>query len=61
MGKYRASYDDGHDYEEFEYYSDYRRNSKKNNDDMIEACKKTYGYKRFTQIKLIKCIDKIDE
>lgn len=61
MRKYRASYDDGHDYGEFEYYSDYRRNSKKNNEDMIEEFKKAYGYKRYAQIKNIKCIDKIDD
>ena len=29
MRKYRASYDDGHDYGEFEYYSNPRKNSKK--------------------------------
>lgn len=61
MGKYRAFYDDGHDTGEFEYYSDYRRNSKKNNEDMTEEFKKIYGHKRYTQIKNIKCIDKIDE
>lgn len=61
MRKYRASYDDGHNYGEFEYYSNYRRNSKKNNDDMIEEFKKMYGYKRYTQIKKFSCIGKIDD
>ncbi len=40
MSKYKAYYDDGHDIGEFEYYSDYRRNSKKNNEDMIKELKK---------------------
>lgn len=60
MKKYRAIYDDGHDYGEFEYWSEYRRNSKKHKEDMIQTYKDKYGYKRFKTIKNIECIGKVD-
>ena len=61
MRKYRASYDDGHDYGEFEYYSDYRKNSKENLEDMKREYKLQYGYTRYKEIKKFSCIGKIDE
>ena len=61
MRKYRAIYDDGHDYGEFEYYSEYRRNSKKNKEDMNKTFKNKYGYNRFKAIRTIECIGKVEE
>lgn len=60
MRKYRASYDDGHDYGEFEYYSDYRKNSKRNYEDMVNEFQKRYGYRRFKEIINIYCIGIVD-
>lgn len=61
MRKYRASYDDGHDYGEFEYYSNYRKNSKKNLEDMKREYKQQHGYARYKEIKKFSCIGKIDD
>ena len=61
MPKYRASYDDGHDYGEFEYHSNYKKNSKKNLEDMKREYKLQHGYTRFKEIKMFTCIEKIDE
>ena len=61
MRKYRASYDDGHDYGEFEYYSDYRKNSKKNLEDMKREYKQQHGSARYKEIKKFSCIGKIDD
>ena len=61
MRKYRASYDDGHDYGEFEYYSNYRKNSKKNLEDMKREYKQQHGSTRYKEIKTFTCIGKIDE
>lgn len=61
MRKYRASYDDGHDYGEFEYYSNYRKNSRKNLEDMKREYKQQHGYTRYKEIKKFSCIGKIDD
>ena len=61
MRKYRASYYDGHDYGEFEYYSNYRKNSKKNLEDMRREYKQQHGFTRYQQIETFSCIGKIDE
>lgn len=58
--KYRAIYNDGHDFGEFEYYSNHRQGSKQNRADMEKEYIKKYGYKRFTRVKC-ECIGKIDE
>lgn len=58
--KYRASYDDGHDFGEFEFYSNHRNGSKQNKANMEKEFIKKYGYKRFTQVT-IECIGKIDD
>lgn len=46
MKTYLACWDDGHDYGEFEFYSDHRANSKANIADAIETAKRNYGRKR---------------
>ena len=61
MRKYRACADDGHDFTEFEYYSDYRKNSKKNLEDMKREYKQQHGFTRYQKIKTFTCIGKIDD
>lgn len=60
MRKYRAIYDDGHDFGEFEYCSNHRQGSKQNKADAEKEFIKKYGYKRSTQVT-IECIGKIDD
>ena len=43
--KYLACYDDGHDYGEFNYYSYYRANSRKNLEDAYAEYRRKYGRK----------------
>lgn len=61
MKKYRACADDGHDYNEFEYYSNFRKNSKKNLEDMKREYKLKYGYAQYKQVKIFTCVGKIDD
>lgn len=42
---YRAIWDDGHDYGEFEYWSSYRNNSKQNKKDAEDKMISKYGYR----------------
>lgn len=46
---YLAIYDNGKGYGEFEYYSEYRNNSKKNLEDARETLYRKYGYNRYTR------------
>ena len=41
--KYLASCDDGHDYFQFEFYSEHRANSKANKEDAVIEARKRYG------------------
>ena len=41
---YTATWDDGHDYGEFDYYSEHRAKSKANMQDAYETMWKKYGY-----------------
>ena len=43
---YLAYVDNGNDYDDFEFYSKHRKNSKQNLEDFKKEYYKTYGYKR---------------
>lgn len=51
--KYRAYYDDGHDTGEFEFWSKYKANSKKNRMDAEKEALKKFGLPRFRQIIIV--------
>lgn len=59
MRKYRAIVDDGRDYFEVEFYSEYRANSQKNLEDARQELIKKYRYKHAKNWKIIQ-IYKID-
>lgn len=52
LKKYRAFLDDGHDYSEIEFYSQYRANSKKNIEDCERAIISKFGYKQYKTLKI---------
>lgn len=51
--KYRAIYDDGHDYGEIEYWSEYRNNSKANREDAEKELVKKFGWNRARQLTVV--------
>lgn len=59
MRKYRALLDNGRDYLEIEYYSEYKANSRKNIDDLKKELKELYGYKKAESLKIMQ-VNKID-
>lgn len=59
MRKYRATIDNGRDYFEVEFYSEYRANSRQNIDDLKKELKVRYGYKRAESLKIMQ-VNKID-
>lgn len=50
--KYLAVCDDGHDYFDFEYYSESRKGSKQNELDAKEFYKRHHGKRNFSIIKI---------
>ena len=50
--KYIAYYDDGHDYDDFEFYSSHRAGSKANLGDAKREAISRYGYKRASYIEI---------
>ena len=49
---YRASWDDGHDYGEFEFYSTHRAGSKANLEDAYREYRLSYGRSRRSSIEI---------
>jgi hypothetical protein len=54
MRRYLASYDEGHDYGTFEFWSDHRANSKANLEDAKRKAISMYGYARGKRMEIIK-------
>lgn len=50
--KYRAFWDDGHDYGDFEFYSKHRAGSKANLEDAYNEYRKKHGYSRYKAIEI---------
>lgn len=44
--QYTATWDNGHEYGEFDFYSEYRANSKANIKDAKEESRRKYGYEK---------------
>ena len=51
--KYLALYDDGHNFGEFEYYSDSRLNSKANLEDAKREFNRKYGFRRAQRVEIV--------
>ena len=59
LRKYMATYDTGHDYGSFEFYSNHRAGSKANLEDAISQARKTMSYSMFKKIKITEtCLSK---
>ena len=51
--KYRAIFDDGHNFGEFEFYSKHRAKSKDHLEDAKNEFIKKFGVKRYNQIRIV--------
>ena len=50
--KYRAFWDDGHDYGDFEFYSYHRAGSKRNLEDAEKTARKKMGFSLYNKIEI---------
>lgn len=54
--EYLAVLDNGNDYIEFKYYSEYRSDSKKNMEDLKEQYRTQYGHDAYEKIRWYKAM-----